>query len=210
MLEKLFSAGKAEGKVIADIQKHIQTLTTAMGVFVKALEKGDKGLMAEVADLEREADSVRRDVTTHIYEGAFLPFMRPAICRFIEVVDEAFDVLEDAAFEFEFVQNRLDTEMKEDCLSAARLNHQMGEMLLIAFNSLFHGDDLREKTLAIRILEKKIDEIKFDLIRRMRQRKITDFWEGKILSDFVTALTRVSDVIEDASDFLHLINLRLR
>jgi predicted phosphate transport protein (TIGR00153 family) len=83
-------------------------------------------------------------------------------------------------------------------------------MLLIAFDTLFNKGDLREKTLAIRIYEKKVDEIKFDLISKLRKKEVKDFWEGRILSDFISYLTRISDVIEDASDYLHIINLSLR
>ncbi|HSB52503.1 MAG TPA: DUF47 family protein, partial [Dissulfurispiraceae bacterium] len=65
-------------------------------------------------------------------------------------------------------------------------------------------------TLAVRIYEKRIDEVKFDIIRSLRKREVISFWEGKSLSDFVTSLTGISDIIEDASDYLHTINLRLR
>ena len=83
-------------------------------------------------------------------------------------------------------------------------------MLLIAFETLFDKGDLKEKTLAIRIYEKQVDEIKFDLISKLRKKEVKDFWEGSILSDFISYLTRISDIIEDASDYLHIINLSLR
>ncbi|MGE5237352.1 MAG: TIGR00153 family protein [Chloroflexota bacterium] len=210
VLEKLFSGGKAEQKVVETIRKQITVLRTACETFRDAFEKGDKNLMTSVADLEREGDSMRRKIVSSVYEGAFLPFLRPSLCRFVEIVDQAFDTLEDAAFEFEFIASSFDAETKDDCLTAARLNVKMCEMLLIAFDSLFIGGDLREKTLAVRIYEKRIDEVKFDIIRSLRKREVISFWEGKSLSDFVTYLTGISDIIEDASDYLHTINLRLR
>jgi predicted phosphate transport protein (TIGR00153 family) len=69
---------------------------------------------------------------------------------------------------------------------------------------------LREKTLAIRIYEKKVDDMKFDLIGRLRNKEVKNFWEGRALSDFISYLTHISDVIEDASDYLHIINLSMR
>ena len=86
----------------------------------------------------------------------------------------------------------------------------MCEMLLIAFEALFGKWDLREKNLAVRIYEKKIDEIKFDLLKKLRKKEIKDFWEGKILADFISYLTHVSDVIEDASDYLTVIQMSLK
>jgi hypothetical protein len=210
VLEKLFSGGKAEHKVVDAITKQVTVLRTACETFTEAFEKDNRDLMLSVADLEREGDSVRREIISTVYEGAFLPFMRPSIRRFVEIVDQAFDTLADAAFEFEFIASTLDEETRDDCLTVAHLNENMCEMLLIAFQSLFTGSDLREKTLAVRIYEKRIDEVKFDIIRRLRKREITNFWEGKSLSDFVAYLTGISDIIEDASDYLHTINLRLR
>jgi predicted phosphate transport protein (TIGR00153 family) len=209
VLKKVFG-GNTEQKVIDSIKKHMQILFAAAECFKKGLEKWDKDQMYCVADLEREGDSVRREIISTIYEGAFLPFLRTNICRFVEIVDEAFDVLKDAAFEFEQLGPKLDEEITEDCIKIAEINKQMCDMLMIAFDTLFTKGDLREKTLAIRIYEKKVDDMKFDLIGKLRKKEVKDFWEGRILSDFMSYLTHVSDVLEDASDYLHIINLSMR
>jgi uncharacterized protein Yka (UPF0111/DUF47 family) len=75
-------------------------------------------------------------------------------------------------------------------------------MLLITFEGMLKGEDLREKILSIRIYEKKVDDIKFDLIRDAQKIEITNFWEGEILSQLFSCLTSISDVIEDAGDHL--------
>lgn len=210
LLEKVFFGGKTEQKVIENIKRHTKTLLSACEVFKEAIEKQDKQLMLGVADLEREGDAIRREIIANIYEGAFLPFLRPNICRFVEIIDEAFDVLEDAAFEFEYLDAKLDREILEDCTKIADINLKMSEMLLIAFETLSSKEDLREKSLAIRIYEKKVDELKFDLVKKLKTKEIRNFWEGKILSDFISYLTRISDVIEDASDYLNIMNVSLR
>lgn len=209
MLKNIFG-GKTELRIIENIRRHISILHSASECFKKALEARNKNQMYCVPDLEREGDSVRREIISAIYEGAFLPFIRSNICRFVEIVDEAFDILEDAASEFEYLGPKLDEDIEEDCIKIADINLNMCDMLLIAFETLFDKGDLREKTLAIRIYEKQVDEIKFDLTRKLRKKEVKDFWEGKILSDFISYLTRISDVIEDASDYLHIINLSLR
>ena len=210
MLEKVFSGGKTEQKVIENIKKHIKTLCSASDCFKKAIEERDKNLMFCVPDLEREGDAIRREIISTIYEGAFLPFLRPNICRFVEIVDEALDVIEDAAHVFEYLDSKLDKEIEEDCIKIADMNLKMCEMLFIAFETLFSKEDIREKNLAIRIYENKIDEIKFDLTEKLRRKEVKNFWEGKILSDFIANLTHVSDVIEDASDYLYILNVSLR
>ena len=210
LLEKVFSGGKTEQKVIDNIRKHIKTLCSASDCFKKAIERQDKDLMYCVADLEREGDTIRREIISTIYEGAFLPFLRPNICRFVEIVDETIDVLEDAAHAFEYLNFKLDKEIEDECINIADINLRMCEMLLLAFETLFSKEDLRERTLAIRIYEKKIDEIKFDMLNKLRTKEIKDFWEGKMLSDFVSYLAYVSDVVEDASDYLYIISVSLK
>jgi uncharacterized protein len=209
VLKRVFG-GNTEQKVIDSIKKHMQILGSASECFKKGLQEWDKDQMYSVAELEREGDSVRREIISMIYEGAFLPFLRTNICRFVEIVDEAFDVLKDASFEFEHLGPKLDEEIREDCIRISDINQQMCDMLILAFDTLFDKGDLREKTLAIRIYEKKVDDMKFDLIGKLRNKEVKDFWEGKTLSDFISYLTHISDVIEDASDYLHIINLSMR
>jgi predicted phosphate transport protein (TIGR00153 family) len=207
---KKILGGKKEEQAIENIRRHISVLHSAAECFKKALEGRNKNQMYCIPDLEREGDSVRREIISVIYEGAFLPFIRSSICRFVEIVDEAFDILEDAASEFEYLGPKLDKDIEQDCIKIADINMNMCDMLLIAFETLFGKGDLREKTLAIRIYEKQVDEIKFDLTRKLMKKEVKDFWEGRTLSDFISYITRISDVIEDASDYLHIINLSLR
>jgi uncharacterized protein len=209
VLKRVFG-GNTEQKVIDSIKKHMQILLSASECFKKGLEEWDKDKMICVSDLEREGDSMRREIISTIYEGAFLPFLRTNICRYVEIVDEAFDALKDAAFEFDHLDAKLDEEIMEDCVKIADINTQMCDMLIIAFDTLFVKGDLREKTLAIRIYEKKVDDLRFDLVSKLRKKEVKDFWEGRILSDFMSYLTHISDVIEDASDYLHIINLSMR
>lgn len=210
MLEKVFSGGKTEQRVIENIKKHIKTLCSASDCFKKAVEEQNKDLMLCVSDLEREGDSIRREIISTIYEGAFLPFLRPNICRFVEVVDEAFDTLKDAALAFDYLDPQPDKEIEDEYIEISDINLKMCEMLLLAFETLSSREDLREKTLAIRIYEKKIDELKFDLLNKMRTKEVKGYWEGKILSDFISYLTQVSDVVEDASDYLYIISVSLK
>ena len=208
ILEKIFSHGKKERQVTEDIERHIQLLCKACEIFKDALERNDRNLMYEVVGLEREADAVRRDVISHIYEGAFLPYIRPDLCKFVEIVDEVFDELKDTAFfslDFE-----LPEALRDESTRVALLNFRMCELLLISFEAMIKGEDLREKILGIRIYEKKIDDMKLILLKDAEQVPVASFWEGKKLSDLLTGLTMVSDFIEDASDHLQIINVSTR
>jgi len=207
-LDRIFGHGRKEKKVIERIESHIKLLCTACDFFKTALEKDDRDLMRKVNNLEREGDSVRREIISNIYEGAFLPYLRPDLCRFVEIVDRVFDLLEDTAYHF--LDTHLPEEIKRDSAHVAFLNFRMCEMLLITFKAMLHGQDLREKALAIRIYEKKIDDMKFGLRKDVRKVPVDSFWEGQVISDFIEDLTAISDVIEDASDYLRIINVSMK
>lgn len=207
-IKKMFSQNRAEQKVIETVNRHIQLLCKACDSFKTAMETNDRGLMRTVIDIEREGDSIRREIISTIYEGAFLPYLRRDICKFVEILDSVFDVVEDAAFLC--MDMKIPEHITDECIQVAFLNAKISEMLLITFEAMLNGEDLREKTLAIRIYEKKIDDIKFSLIGQIRKIPVSSFWEGKTLSDFITSLTGISDIVEDASDHLQIINLIMR
>jgi predicted phosphate transport protein (TIGR00153 family) len=208
LFEKILSLSKKEQKVTDNMREHIILLCSACDLFRTALEKDDRNLMRDLIDLERKSDSIRREIISKIYEGAFLPYLRPDLCRLVEIVDHVFDVLGDTAHYY--LDGKIPEQIKNECIRISYLNLKICEMLLITFEAMLKGDDLREKTLAIRIYEKKIDDIKFSLIKDIHQIPISNFWEGKILSDFISGLTTISDIVEDASDYLQIINVSMK
>jgi hypothetical protein len=92
----------------------------------------------------------------------------------------------------------------------ALLNLRMCELLRITYEAMLDGADLREKQLGLRIYEKKIDDIKYGLIRDMMAIEVDNFWQGRLLGEFVDNLTGISDRIEDASDHLDVLNVSMR
>ncbi len=208
MLRKIFSQEKKEQIVIARIKEHTQLLLTACESFHDGLLRKDNGPIRYAVNLEREGDAVRRKIIAGIYEGAFLPYLRPDLCRFVEIVDRVFDAIEDTANRY--LEIELPESVREDCIQVAMLNVRICQMLPLSFDSMLQGEDLREKMLAIRIYEKKIDDIKFNLRPKIHKIPIATFWEGRLMSEFFAGLTSISDLVEDASDYLSIINVSMR
>ena len=207
-LRKIFDYGKKEEQVVENLNKHLKLLCNACDFFHRAIKESDKNLAREVVDSEREGDSIRREIIANIYAGAFLPYLRPDLCRFAEIVDRIFDSLQETALNY--LEVRLPENIRDECVRVAFLNARMCEMLLISFDAVLNGEDLREKALAIRIYEKKIDDIEFTIVRDLRQIPVDDFWQGRVLADFVSGLTSISDAIEDAGDQLQVINVSMK
>jgi predicted phosphate transport protein (TIGR00153 family) len=123
-------------------------------------------------------------------------------------MQEPFDSLEDITTYC--LDLKIPERLKAECVRVAYLNQRISEMLLITFETFLMGEDLREKTLAIRLYEKKIDEMKFGLFKDARDISFKAFWEGRMMFDFIHGLTELSDKIEDASDYLQIISVSMR
>lgn len=207
-LRKALSRGKREQKVLEKMRRHLGLLCEACNFFQNAMENNSPNLMHHVAELEREGDAIRREIFSDVYEGAFLPYLRSDLCKFVEMVDNVFDAVKDTASYY--LDAKLPPEMREECIRVALLNVGTCEMLSITFDAMLQGEDLREKTLAVRIYEKKVDDIKFSLFRDIRKTPVDDFWDGRLLADFISGLTGITDIIEDASDYLQIISVSMR
>jgi len=213
MFDRLFKAGRLEKKVIEQMDKYLNTLYLAVECLNSVLIKDEENETYCIESLEREADVLKREIISTAYEGAFLPYIRQGLCNFIEVVEKAFEFLKVCAFEYRYLNKDIYKHIKPDCLQVAKITLEMCEILKKAFEALKEKDDLREKALAIRVCEKQIDEIKLEITNKLRKCSecvITSFWEGKNISEFVDALVKISDVIEDASDYLYILDLSLK
>ncbi len=207
-LKKLIGHGNLEKEVVKDMDRHVRLLGAGCEAFLKAIKENDHRRMRRVKELEREADIIRRDIVHNIYEGAFLPYLRPELSKFVEIVDQGFDLLEYSAACY--LEIRFPDSLRSEAARVAFLNQQMCEMLRITLQAMIGGEVLREKLLAIRIYEKRVDDLKFGLMRDARAIPVDDFWEGELLSGFLSRLCSVSDLIEDAGDHLGIISSIIR
>jgi len=206
-LAKLFSRDRKEQQVAVRIADHIHLLCEACAVFHQCMALQDRNRARQVPKMEREADTIRREIIAAIYAGAFLPYLRPDLCRFVSLVDEVFDLLQETANTY--LLGRLPESLKGECLRVALLNMRMCELLSLTYDAMLQGADLREKKLGLRIYEKKIDDIKFGLLRDMMAIEVVDFWQGRLIAEFIATLTAISDKIEDASDHLDVLNVSM-
>ncbi len=208
-LKKIFG-GEKEKEVIKLFMEHLVTVRMACEVFKIAIEKNDKSLLAEVCELEKVGDTIRRDIALKLYEGAFLPMVRGNLYKLAEIIDEVLDMLEDTSVDYARLISELDPEIRELCVRVAKINLKMSEDLISAFEALGKEEDLKNKTIKLRVREREVDAIKHELHKKMIKKEIKNYWEGKILSDFIENLVKISDIIEDAGDIIQILNVSLR
>lgn len=207
MFKRIFTREHREEVVLENIQEHLKLLVKTCERVDELIRGCDRGLIEIVEDLERQADEVRRNIFVKLFEGAFIPYLRPHVYRFTEIVDEAIDELEDTARYLEFI--KIPPELFDEVVNISEINTRAAELLSLTFQAFRKGDDLREKVLAIRVYEKRVDDLDHLIKWKTRYTKVDNFWEGRWLSEFLKSLTTVSDYLEDAADVLSLIRLSL-
>lgn len=205
---KWMRGNRNEEAALKAMHEHLQLMCVANDALAALINSEEASQAEAIYNLEREGDMVRRRALSIIFEGAFLPYLRPSLCRFVELVDQAFDNVEDTARFFDRIS--LHDAIAQECRTVTSLNKQMCEILQIAFQLAVQGEDIREQVLAIRILEKRVDDLKEDIFQKIQDVPIANFWQGKFYADFLESLTTFSDLIEDASDALYVLTVSFR
>lgn len=205
---KWMRGNRNEEAALKAMHEHLQLMCVANDALAALINSEEASQAEAIYNLEREGDMVRRRALSIIFEGAFLPYLRPSLCRFVELVDQAFDTVEDTARFFDRIS--LHDAIAQECRTVTSLNKQMCEILQIAFQLAVQGEDIREQVLAIRILEKRVDDLKEDIFQKIQDVPIVNFWQGKFYADFLESLTTFSDLIEDASDALYVLTVSFR
>jgi predicted phosphate transport protein (TIGR00153 family) len=208
--KKIIFGGEKEEEVIEMFKEYLKTVRMACEIFKIAIETDDKSLLAEVCELEKVGDTIRRDIALKLYEGAFLPIVRGNLYKLAETIDEILDMLEDISIEYSHLISELDPEIRELCVRVAGINLKMSEYLSSAFEALGEEEDLKDKTIKIRVREREVDTLKHELHKKLVKKEIKNYWEGKVLSDFIEDLVKISDIIEDAGDIIQILNVSLR
>ena len=204
----MFERGK-EKEIVDLIRDHITLIRDACEIFSNCIKENDKVSISEVCEIEKIGDSVRREIALKLYEGAFLPGIRGNLYRLAETLDEVLDTIEDATIMFMMIP-KLDEDIMVKCVRIAEVNLKMANELLKTFEALRTEEDLKDRTLKIRILEEEVDAIKRDIFKKLMEKEVRNFWEGMAIYNFIRHLTTISDLIEDAGDIIQILNVSLR
>lgn len=199
---------KAEERVINGVAQMMNLTLSACEILKKAVEERNKVLIEEVFRIERDGDEIKRKITQEIYQGAFLPYLRPNVFRLIETVDEILKEIEEAAMNFQKIENLKYLDI-EEIYSILELNIRVCGVLSKNFSAFLKDPNrLREGVIVVRMMEKEADNIKFASLEKLKNYHV-NFWDGYFIVNFVNSLERISDVAEDAIDMLQIILLSL-
>ena len=205
----LFERDDEKG-VIDNLRLLIQMSLKSIELLKEYMESKDEKILKEIIKIEEEGDETTKNIRITL-EKAFLPNMRRELSRSAELLDETLDSLKHAAMLYELLKGEMDKYLKDEIDLVLMITVDMFEHLDRVLDVIEKGGDLDPIIKEIKDKEKFIDDIYQNRIYKyLVNLKVSSFWEGKILCDFIDNIVNISDYIEDVADELHIIYLHTK
>ena len=205
----LFERTNEKG-VIDNLRILIQMSLKSIELLKEYMDSKDEKILKEIIKIEEEGDETTKNIRITL-EKAFLPNMRRELSRSAELLDETLDSLKHAAMLYELLKGEMDKYLKDEIDLVLMITVDMFEHLDRVLDVIEKGGDLDPIIKEIKDKEKFIDDIYQNRIYKyLVNLKVSSFWEGKILCDFIDNIVNISDYIEDVADELHIIYLHTK
>lgn len=189
---------------------HSQKVALAVHTLKSSAEAWQQGdhealerLVAELSNLEEEADSIRRSIIRELVQTQLPSNTSETFRRLAQQVDDIADTAQRAGRFLLIVNNLLlPPEYKSDIVKMASLCQAAMARLAEAINCLREPMDRRiENTVQISELEKSVDDIEFKIQQQAVELQL-DTWSTIIFWRLILTTSRIADFIEDAADEL--------
>lgn len=214
-----------ESRVKELIDEHVVKVGECLDCFNTCFEAflGGDMARAEITHVdcdyaETEADIIRRKIADHLYSGAFLPLARKDVFKLAEFVDKIADEAEAASDVMVYQRPDIPGEYKAmlreivEKTAGMFVTFRQAVELFTPSETLPTDDNftaILEKLTAVGMVESEIDKKEESLMRTIFESGLS--LANKIqLERFLRRVTKISDVIEDAADNVHLLVIRER
>jgi predicted phosphate transport protein (TIGR00153 family) len=210
---------KREKHIVNNIKRHADLVAETVKVFLKALSyyiDGDleksKILTMETHNREKEADHYKREINKEMYEGAFMPSVREVLFIALDFIDKVANEAEKGGDFLTLIEPEIPQEIKEYLKKMIELTKLCADKLKDGIYNLFiNAQEVFEDTKQIEHLEGEVDKYVWKSIETVfNDEKIVKFSEKMMLRELILNVNALTNRMEDASDRLDVIALKLR
>jgi len=213
----MFGQGRREKEVRKLFDEHMECierclngLKTVFLLYVDGKFKEAEQSSFEVHKAESEADTKRRTIIERLYEGAFLPGSREDLIRFTSMADKIADHAESCCDFTVAQQPGIPEQFKDRFVRLMENSTGTFKPLVEGSKALFTDfAHLREKTMQVNIEESGVDKDEWNLTRDIFQSGIP-LAEKIHLRELVWHISEISDVAQDAADWLEVLVVKKR
>ena len=199
----------AEKKVMALIQEHLKKVKESLENMLSAIEDYLKDNI-DSAELhasrtnkaESEADDIRREISSLLHQGAFLPVFREDVMELVKMVDEIAGHAQDCCKFVTIQRPEIPAELREDFLGITRDSIASLPPLQEGMANLSEDfSSTRAKIAEISDIESALDESDARLSRRIFSADL-HLAHKMHLKQLVNVITGITDIAEDAAEVL--------
>lgn len=210
--------GGKENSVFDAINRHMEVVRVTLEKFREMmvayldeeLEKA-RELEVQVGRLESEADTLRREIETMLYEGAFLPASRGDYVRLSEEIDQVADAAESAAHTLILAKPKVPLEIKDEIISLVDAALETYETLMAGVKNLnVDVNKALEYAKKTEDAEERADELEYDAKRKAFESETISTYAKLIWNQILTKIGDIADRAEDASDQVMLMAIKRR
>jgi predicted phosphate transport protein (TIGR00153 family) len=210
-----------EKKVKELILNHLSTVNQCVlkardciGVFMDGDIDTAESLRLSVDRLEDEADNIRRSIISSLGEGAFLPILRGDIHSLVSLVDDIAGLAEDltdmALGERPHIPDELIPGIQEIAEKTAGQCQQLCDINVeFLSKARLRSERIAKQIHAVMTAEHNIDEIEWRLTRALFDSNLP-LADKQHAKQFITRLTLISNKIEDASDQVSELTIKMQ
>jgi len=209
---------KKEKEIVEHIKLHADLVEETVKSFVAALDlyldrekQKSQEFTKQSHKLEAQADEYRRKIDREMYEGAFMPSIREALYLAVDAVDNVANEAETTGDILTLVEPVIPDEIKGDLKIMGELTSKCVEYLRQGVHNLFDNiklvfDQMRE----VERLEGEVDKYVWKTLNMIfKELKIQKFSERLMLREIILHINNITNRMEDASDRLDMIALKL-
>lgn len=176
------------------------------------LKNGIDAKFNELMDMtnkyESKTDDILHDITISLYKKSLLPESREDILILLNKID---DIVDEANLILKFIYThnlKFHSLLKEDTKEMMKISIKAFELTVDCVKDLFDKrDNIISYTGKIDSYESICDSLQFKMIKNIFDSDIKDF-DKIILRDFVNDIAEISDLCEQASHMITVMNIK--
>ncbi|HEB30345.1 MAG TPA: DUF47 family protein [Spirochaetes bacterium] len=210
---------KKEKHIVENIKKHADLVLETVKEFLLALNccmDGDMEKTKHYTKLthkrEKEADQYLREINKEMFEGAFMPSIREVLFIALDFIDKVANEAEKGGDFLTLIEPGIPDLIKDNIRKMSKITGLCAEKLKDAIYNLFEkAGTVFEDTKEIEHLEGEVDKYIWKSIEAVFK-KIDGlkFSEKMMLRELILRVNSITNRMEDASDRLDLVVLKLR
>jgi predicted phosphate transport protein (TIGR00153 family) len=214
-----FFIHKKEKHIVQKIKKHVTAVSEtvylardALMLLMDGKRKESMEVTKQLHSKEHEADVLQREIDTEMFGGAFMPSIREVLFIAVDTVDKIANRAEKLGDFLTLIEPEIPEEIQEDIRSMGEITCKCADKVKDAMFNLFENiKEVHRDTVEIEKYEAKVDKLAWKVLDTVfKKLEIEKFSHRMMLREMTLHLSSISNKMEDASDRIDIIGLRLR